>query len=81
MSYKIQQHRITRRGTSYHFVSYAGQPANVRKGEEATAPMWYMMRAGKRWPVMPQDPSQTDAETMRALAAWLEEQHLPAGRT
>jgi hypothetical protein len=81
MSYKIQQHRISRGGFSYHFVSYAGQPANVRKGEEATGPMWYLMRAGKRWPVMPQDPGQTDAETMRALATWLEAQHLPDKQT
>lgn len=77
MSYKIQQHRITRRGASYHFVSYAGQPANTRKGEEATGPMWYMMRAGKRWPVMPQVLGQTDVETMRVLATWLESQGLP----
>jgi hypothetical protein len=79
MSYKIQQHRIMRQGMSYHFVSYAGQPANERKGEEATGPMWYMMRAGKRWPVMPQDLALTDAETMRALAVWLEAQGLPEG--
>ena len=72
MSYKIQQHRISRDGFSYHFVSYAGEPANVRTGKEATGPMWYLMRAGKRWPVMPQDPGLSDAETMRALATWLE---------
>ena len=72
MSYKIQQHRITCDGKSYHFVSYPGQPANPRRSEEATGPMWYMMRAGKRWPVMAHDPRQSDAETMRALATWLE---------
>ena len=72
MSYKIQQHRINRHGISYHFVSYAGNPANVRKGEEATGPMWYMMRAGKRWPVMPQVVGQSDSETMKALGMWLE---------
>ena len=72
MSYKIQQHRISRDGLSYHFVSYAAEPANTRTGKEATGPMWYLMRAGKRWPVMPQDSGQSDAETMRALATWLE---------
>ncbi|MGK2962172.1 MAG: hypothetical protein ACSLFK_08505 [Gemmatimonadaceae bacterium] len=77
MSYKIQQHRIKRRGMSYHFVSYAGQPANVRKGEAATGPMWYIMRAGKRWPVMPQVVGQSDDETMRALGSWLESQDTP----
>ena len=74
MSYKIQQHRIVRGETSYHFVSYAGKPADQKKGEAATGPMWYMMRAGKRWPVMPQNVEQSDAETMRALASWLDEQ-------
>lgn len=77
MSYKIQQHRITRGGLSYHFVSYAGVPANVRRGEPATGPMWYMMRAGKRWPVMPQVPGEPDAETMKGLKTWLESQGLP----
>jgi hypothetical protein len=72
MSYKIQQHRISCGGLSYHFVSYAAEPANPRTGKEATGPMWYLMRAGKRWPVMPQDLSQTDAETTRALAEWLD---------
>jgi hypothetical protein len=77
MSYKIQQYRIMRGGRSFHFVSYAGQPANPRKGEEATGPMWYLMRAGKRWPVMPQDPTHSDSDAMRALAKWLEAEQLP----
>jgi hypothetical protein len=77
MSYKIQQHRIVRGGSSYHFVSYAGQPANVRRGEPATGPMWYMMRAGKRWPVMPQVLGEPDTETMKGLKTWLETQGLP----
>jgi hypothetical protein len=70
-SYKVLQQRINHAGKSFHFVSYDGVPANARRGEEATGPMWYLMRAGKRWPVMPQVAGQPETETQAALGSWL----------
>ncbi len=71
-SYKIEQHRVTYRGRDFHFVSYEAQPANERRGEPAVPPMWYLMQAGKRWPVMPQEPGQPVEAVEAALRAWLE---------
>ena len=53
-SYKVEQRRLSFRGRDFHFVSYEGRPANERRGEEASPPMWYLMGPAKRWPVMPQ---------------------------
>ena len=36
--------------------------------------VWYLMRAGKRWPVMPEVPGQVDTEITQALTTWLKEQ-------
>jgi hypothetical protein len=36
--------------------------------------MWYLMRAGKRWPVMPEMPGQVETEVTMALTRWLKEQ-------
>jgi hypothetical protein len=69
--YKVQQQRISFGGQRFHFVSYDAQPGNERRGEPATPPMWYLMRAGKRWPVMPQVVGQPESETLRALGSWL----------
>jgi hypothetical protein len=71
-SYKIEQHRVSYRGRDFHFVSYEAQPANERRGEPAVPPMWYLMQAGKRWAVMPQDPAQPPEAVERALREWLE---------
>jgi hypothetical protein len=74
--YKVEQCRVTYRGRDFHFVSYDGQPANIRKGEVAVVAMWYLMGPGKRWPVMPQVPGQADDERERAFVTWLKEQGL-----
>ena len=71
-SYKIEQHRVNYRGRDFHFVSYEAQPANERRGEPAVPPMWYLMQAGKRWPVMPQEAGQPLEAVERALREWLE---------
>ncbi|MDO8502644.1 MAG: hypothetical protein Q7S20_12445 [Gemmatimonadaceae bacterium] len=73
-AYKNQQHRLVRGSHQFHFVSYDGQPSNPRRGEPATVPMWYLMRAGKRWPVMPQVLGVPDSEVTQALTAWLDSQ-------
>ncbi|MEO8193981.1 MAG: hypothetical protein ABI681_09015 [Gemmatimonadales bacterium] len=79
-SYKVLQHRISHAGKSFHFVSYDGVPANVRRGEPATGPMWYLMRAGKRWPVMPQVAGQAESETASALGSWLKSEGLVSAK-
>lgn len=72
--YKNEQHRVVSGGRQYHFVSYDGKPAHARTGEPATGPMWYLMRAGKRWPVMPQVPDASASDVTAALRAWLKAQ-------
>jgi hypothetical protein len=79
-SYKVLQQRISHAGKHFHFVSYDGQPGNVRRGEPATGPMWYLMRAGKRWPVMPQVAGQPESETTAALGSWLASEGLLGAR-
>ena len=34
--------------------------------------MWYLMQAGKRWPVMPQESGQSAEAVEQALREWLE---------
>jgi len=75
-SYKVEQRRLAYRGRDFHFVSYDGRPASERLAEAAVPPMWYLMGPGKRWPVMPQIPGQSDDELDRALLKWLEKQGL-----
>jgi hypothetical protein len=71
-SYKNEQHRVAYRGRDFHFVSYEGQPADDRHGRPAVPPMWYLMQAGKRWPVMRQHPGEPTEAVQRALRDWLE---------
>jgi hypothetical protein len=79
-SYKNEQHRVSYRGRDFHFVSYAGQPADNRRGTPEVAAMWYLMQAGKRWPVMPQEPGQPVEAFERALRSWLEANAFTAAR-
>lgn len=71
-AYRTEQHRVTHRGRTFHFVSYDGHPANVAKAQAATVPTWYLMAAGKRWEVMPYTPGQEPAELDRSFARWLD---------
>lgn len=71
--YKPQQRRITVRNRDLHFVSYEAHPADPRRDTEAEPEMWYLMRAGRRWAVMPRDPQLPAEETDEVLRAWAEE--------
>ncbi len=71
-TYKTDQRRILHRGREFHFVSYDGQPANPRLGQVATEPTWYLMSAGKRWPVALQVANQPDPILEATLHRWLE---------
>ena len=64
------------RGRDFHFVTYDGHPANERRGEAATPPMWYLMGPAKRWPVMPHVVGQPDEEIERGMMEWLNSQGL-----
>ena len=56
--YKPQQRHITIRNRDLHFVSYEAHPADARHHASAEPEMWYLMRAGRRWAVMPRNPDQ-----------------------
>ena len=72
-SLRVEQRRLLVRGRTFHFVSYDGIPANVARQIAATAPTWFMMSAGKRWPVMPHVSGQDSADVDRLLAEWVEQ--------
>ena len=71
--YKPQQRHITIRNRDLHFVSYEAHPADARHHADAEPEMWYLMRAGRRWAVMPRNPDQPAEETDALLRAWAEE--------
>lgn len=72
-SHKTDQRRIAYRGKEFHFVSYEGHLANPTRGIEAMPPTWFLMRAGKRWEVMPVQAPQEEADLDQQLEQWLEE--------
>ena len=71
-SYKTQQQHVVREGRSFHFVSYEGQPADVKGQQQAMPASWYLMLAGKRWMVMPEVAGTAPAELECQLSEWLE---------
>lgn len=71
-SYKVEQCHLRVGGRKFHFVSYDGHPANERRGEAAAVPMWYLMGPGRRWPVVPQIPGQSDDQIEQRLLAWIQ---------
>jgi hypothetical protein len=71
-SYKIEQRRLTHRGREFHFVSYDGQPADLKNNHPAAPPTWFLMSGGKRRAVMPQDPALDIPEVDRRLTSWLD---------
>jgi hypothetical protein len=68
----VEQRRLLYRGREFHFVSYDGLPANVKRAQPATGPAWWLMSAGTRWEVMPFHPGQEPADLDRAFTAWLD---------
>jgi hypothetical protein len=71
--YKTTQHHILHRGREFHFVSYEGLPANLKNGTEATPATWYLMVAGKRLPVMPEQNDLELVSLTRQFTGWLDE--------
>jgi hypothetical protein len=70
--YKTQQHRLVRAGRTFHFVSYEGQPADLKRQQAETPDSWYLMLAGKRWIVIPQIGETAAADLDRLFGEWLE---------
>ncbi|HEX9730023.1 MAG TPA: hypothetical protein VGA37_16110 [Gemmatimonadales bacterium] len=68
----VEQRRVRHRGREFHFVSYDGVPANVKREQAATEPAWWLMSAGTRWEVMPFHPGREGGELDRAFAQWLD---------
>jgi hypothetical protein len=68
----LEQRRLQYRGREFHFVSYQGAPANVKRSQLATPPAWWLMSGGKRWEVMPFHPGRDQAELDHAFTVWLE---------
>lgn len=71
-AYRNVQRHIVHRGREFHFVSYEGTPADARREVEATPPTWFLLNAGKRWPVMPHDIDESEEDVERRLIAWLD---------
>jgi hypothetical protein len=72
-SYQTAQRRFRYRGREFHFVSYEGHRADPTRAVAATPPTWFLMSAGKRWLVGPQEPGQAAADLDQQLAHWLNE--------
>ena len=70
--YRVEQRYVSHRGREFHFVSYEGRPANNARKEPATEAAWFLVNAGHRWEVMPQQPDQEPDELDRQLTEWLE---------
>jgi len=71
--YQVEQRHISHRGRKFHFVSYEGRPANTARNEPATEAAWYLVNAGHRWEVMPQQRDQELDELDRQLTEWLDQ--------
>ncbi len=71
-SYKTGQFHLKHRGREFHFVSYEARAANPRTGEGAMPATWFLMSAGKRWPVVTQVPDEDPDAVVFALSSWLD---------
>jgi hypothetical protein len=70
-AFKPQQRHLLIQGRTFHFVSYEGQPANLPKNQAACPPMWYLMAGGRRYAVVPCDPTQSEPDLNRSLTRWV----------
>ena len=72
-AFKPQQRHLTIQGRSFHFVSYEGRLANLRRAQLPYPAMWYLMVEGRRCPVLPYDASVSLPQLDAALCAWAED--------
>jgi len=71
--FKTEQRQLPHRGRSFHFVSYEAQNANPARKLGAVPATWYLLSSGNRWPAIPHQAGQPEAEVDALLIAWLEE--------
>jgi hypothetical protein len=71
-AYRNQQRRLKHRGREFHFVSYDGQPADVKTARPASQSMWFLIASGKRWVSVPFEAGQDEVGLDQALVGWLE---------
>ena len=72
-AYKTDQYHVVHRGRRFHFVSYEARQENPRTGESAMPATWFLMCAGKRWPVVAQVEDQSPEILVAALTRWLDD--------
>lgn len=77
-TFKSPQRRLVVGGRTFHFVAYEGQPANVSRKQAAEPSMWWLMVEGRRCPVGPFDPGESEESVDRSLMQWLKDNVLPA---
>lgn len=70
-AYRVQQRQINYHERTFHFVSYAGQPANPTRGHPGSIATWFLMSAGTRWEVAPQIAGEEPEQTDQRLIEWL----------
>jgi hypothetical protein len=68
--FKPQQHHLSIRGRDFHFVSYEGRPADLRRNLLAQPAMWYLMCEGRRWPAVLCEHAQSLEAIDTALRVW-----------
>ena len=73
ISYRIEQRRLRYRNGDLCFVTYRTLTDETCAGDEGPPDTWFLMRDGRRFAVMPQDPSRSGPELDRALLGWVED--------
>jgi hypothetical protein len=71
-TFRHEQHNVTHRGRTFHFVSYEATDANPARQVEALPDTWFLVSSGHRWPAVPHVPDLAAPELDAQLIAWLE---------
>ena len=75
-AFKSQRRLLTIRGRAFHFASFKGRAANIKRCQLPFPAMWYLMVGDRRCPVFPYDSTQGSAALDAALLAWAEDNAL-----
>jgi hypothetical protein len=69
--FQPRQRRLVIRKRQFHFVAYEATPGNVKREEEPTPAMWYLMVEGRRCAAIPFENSQPEEEVEQLLTRWV----------
>lgn len=75
-NFQPRQRRLLIRTRQFHFVAYEATPGNVKREEDPTPAMWYLMVEGRRCPVMPFEVAQPEDDVEAALTGWVNDNAL-----